>query len=334
MVTIRFCKIEELSKLQKFIDEKWRKNHRLAYDTDLLNFQHLNRIDKIINYVLAIDNDTNEIIAVLGFIPTSQYDPALQQEKDLWLAIWKTDEHNPKSKGTGVQLLEYLIEKFKPTSIGAIGINTRVKKLYQALQFKTGILLQYYYLNPTITGFTIASVNQPNKTTPKISHEIEILSISDLNNLKELHTNATPLKSIAYCINRYAKHVSYQYLFYGIYHKKKLQTLWVIRKIKEQGSYCLRIVDMIGNLQLEADLSYNMAQILSEHNAEYIDVLTAGIPEEVFMKQGFRKRTEEVIIPNYFEPFEQRNVDIEFAYKTNRNEYIIFKGDSDQDRPN
>ena len=67
-------------------------------------------------------------------------------------------------------------------------------------------------------------------------------------------------------------------------------------------------------------------------NAEYIDCLNYGISQETFLNMGFLVR-ENIIIPNYFEPFEQRNVDIEFAFSSKSDEYVIFKGDSDQDRP-
>jgi hypothetical protein len=39
------------------------------------------------------------------------------------------------------------------------------------------------------------------------------------------------------------------------------------------------------------------------------------------------------IVPDHFEPFEQRNAPIRFAIKTDR-PVVIFKGDGDQDRPN
>ena len=40
-----------------------------------------------------------------------------------------------------------------------------------------------------------------------------------------------------------------------------------------------------------------------------------------------------IIIPNYYEPFEQKNIDINFS--TNIHEgFRMFKGDGDQDRPN
>ena len=61
-----------------------------------------------------------------------------------------------------------------------------------------------------------------------------------------------------------------------------------------------------------------------------------GLPENLFTKMGFDllDLDGEIIIPNYFEPFEQRNVRIEVAYKTKNNNYVAFKADSDQDRPN
>ena len=61
-----------------------------------------------------------------------------------------------------------------------------------------------------------------------------------------------------------------------------------------------------------------------------------GLPEETFTKMGFEllDLDGETIVPNYFEPFEQRNVKIEIAYKTKGDNYVAFKADSDQDRPN
>ena len=49
---------------------------------------------------------------------------------------------------------------------------------------------------------------------------------------------------------------------------------------------------------------------------------------------GFLKRTENDpnIIPNYFEPFEQKNVDIYFVSNVMENLHL-YRGDGDQDRP-
>ena len=49
---------------------------------------------------------------------------------------------------------------------------------------------------------------------------------------------------------------------------------------------------------------------------------------------GFIQNSEDFILPNYFEPLEIRNIDIDFAYKSNSGPLSILRGDSDQDRPN
>lgn len=77
--------------------------------------------------------------------------------------------------------------------------------------------------------------------------------------------------------------------------------------------------------------------VICNVTAEYVDFYNIGIKEISSTTSGFIKRdsTSEVIIPNYFEPFEKKNIDLGYAYKCDNNfNFCIFKGDSDQDRPN
>ena len=68
--------------------------------------------------------------------------------------------------------------------------------------------------------------------------------------------------------------------------------------------------------------------------AEYLDILNFGIEDIYFEKAGLLKLDprKPVVIPNHYEPFEQKNVHLHFAMKTDK-PYVIFKGDGDQDRP-
>jgi len=63
-----------------------------------------------------------------------------------------------------------------------------------------------------------------------------------------------------------------------------------------------------------------------------------GLPEKEFIKSGFVKAgdSQNLVIPDYFEPFVKSNIDIFFARKSENieNDIILFKGDGDQDRPN
>ena len=71
---------------------------------------------------------------------------------------------------------------------------------------------------------------------------------------------------------------------------------------------------------------------------EYIDFVVVGADYDVLKKAGFinRKEHPETIIPNYFEPFLKKNIDLDYAFKSVDPEAmaLFYKADADQDRPN
>ena len=50
-----------------------------------------------------------------------------------------------------------------------------------------------------------------------------------------------------------------------------------------------------------------------------------------FLKLDFS--SQNTIVPNFFQPFVQKNIKIEFSYKSKYDNFVIFRGDGDQDRP-
>jgi len=333
MYEIRFCQTNEQKKLQKFIDGKWKKSHILSKDDVLLKWQYFNKNENYYNFVVANNIKTGEFDAILGFIPLCHYDKKLVDKKDIWLAIWKVDETSCGKKGIGLDLLLFLKEKNNPCSIGAIGINENVKKIYKYYGYKIDKLTQYYLLNTNVEAYKIAYIS---KVTKNIFNPgcCQINEIRDLYKIDDLKCRYRPQKSIEYIYNKYHNHPNYKYKLFGVYCSNKLRSIFIIRKINIDDSSCLRIVDIYGDLKNINSLGSEFQRILEQEESEYIDCLNYGISESVFFDMGFKKRTDEMIIPNYFEPFEKRNIDIEIAYKSNYNDYIIFKGDSDQDRPN
>lgn len=329
MIEIRICDLSEFDKLKRFIHTNWKNNHILAFHDELLKWQHVNKKEGKLNYVIAFDRGKNDIVGILGFIPLSQYDPNLSNNKDFWLAIWKIQD---AYKGIGIEMLHYFIELFNPNSIGSIGINDIVRKLYKVLKFKIGKVAHYYLLNPTIEEFKIAQIQEkPNRDTP-ITSKYKIKRIQDISGYSELKHSYCPQKSINYLIERYANHPIYHYTFYGVFMNENIQCILITRKISVNNSSCIRIIDVFGKLELDT-IESELVSLLMAEKSEYIDCLNYGIEEQTFFNLGFNLRND-IIIPNYFEPFEQRNVDIQFAYMSNVGDYIIFKGDSDQDRPN
>ena len=112
----------------------------------------------------------------------------------------------------------------------------------------------------------------------------------------------------------------------------------VIRPIKINDSLVLRFVDFIGTNKSFL-LTYDASiKLLQKYRAEYIDIYSYGISKKIFKQSGYfdRYREKGLIIPNKFEPFEQKNINIFCAFKSNyKNKAIrLFKGDGDGDRPN
>jgi hypothetical protein len=300
---IRLLRSEELPKLQKFLHDNWKADHIFVTNKKLFDFQHWNGKDY--NFVIAIDD--GEILCVLGFIMPSQYDPDIAR-KDIWLAIWKRLD-SPKSKGLGIKLLDYIEETYHPDTIGTVGMNANTEQLYLARGWKTGVMNHYYL--PNIgriagyekSGFSVFSLCIGN-------HEF----------------NTIPQKSETYLRNRYELHPFYDYVFYNIQ-----DCLLVIRKIQVKQDCCLRIVDIIG--EFPENIQFNMQSLLNFHKADYIDCVNYGIPKEQFLKMGFYEKPDNLILPNWFEPYTLEHKPILFAYKAPSDNYVIFKGDADQDRP-
>ena len=125
----------------------------------------------------------------------------------------------------------------------------------------------------------------------------------------------------------------YKYKLYGVFYKDNIECILVTRKLTVNNSSCIRIIDIYGTIQNIGTIETELSNLLVHENSEYIDCMNFGILQNSFINLGFSVR-EDITIPNYFEPFEPINVDIEFAYLCNSKDYVIFKGDSDQDRPN
>jgi len=92
LYSIYQCEISKIDQVVSFLDINWKKNHSLVLSRELLNFQHYNTKERKYNFILAENNVTHEIDALIGFIPTSQYDLSLECNGDYWGAIWKRRE--------------------------------------------------------------------------------------------------------------------------------------------------------------------------------------------------------------------------------------------------
>ena len=152
-----------------------------------------------------------------------------------------------------------------------------------------------------------------------------------------IYSYQIPTKSDEYVVNRYIKHPIYKYYVYALLRNEIIEALCILRPIYINGTTVIRFVDYIGENNSFPKIAYYLNEIILQHNAEYIDIYSYGIPLKVLSQSGFMNRYDydDLIVPDYFEPFERSNNNVSFAYKNinNENPIRLFKSDGDTDRP-
>lgn len=341
-ISFSLCDKEKKPELLNFIKNHWSKDHIFLNSDKLLNWQHLNKEEKY-NFWLAYDDKLNRILGILGFIPTSQFSEQLESQKTFWLAIWKIDE-NHAPPGLGMMLLKTLIQFLNVDILVGSGISELSKKFYNMLRYETGSLSQHFLINPDKEDFKI--LTKPRDLNFQIIDKSEsVLLELNKNNIYEkcknnehnIFVNA-PKKNTEYMFNRYLDHPIYEYKVFGLMQDNKVNSILVLREVSVDNSHAVRLIDFQGENKKLKLVVPNLVNMLIAENYEYLDFIQTGISETFLNEIGFLNLSDyaDVIVPNYFEPFTNRNITIDFCYKNfiNDKKVYIFKGDSDQDRPN
>ena len=304
----------------------------------LFAWQHKTKGNDYYNFVYARDSITSQICGIIGFIPTYHFSANLCNEKEAWLAIWKVDE-GTKYTGVGFKLLKFLQKKFDLENICSVGISDMVVPMYKTLKYEVGELTQYFLLNQKKQSFDIAVIPHKILTNEPTIDRNYCLRFIDFNEVfgHEYSTYSKTSKDIEYFNNRYNKHPIYKYDYLGIYKYNKILAFIVMRVVRINNSSCAKIVDFCGDLNIMYSITGNIYNIMIAKGFEYIDLYCHGMNHQRLIDSGYNSITqyENLVIPNYFEPFEIKNISIKYARfdKKSSNEYVIFRGDADQDRP-
>ena len=331
MLDIRFAKTTDTDNIRKFIHSHWKENHILSRDKNLFLYEYQD--NENINFTIAIDNKSN-IYGILGFIKSST------DNSDIWGSMWKVVNHKAHPM-LGVELLDYLRNANKYNRLTCNGINSETIPIYQYLGCYTNYLNQYVIINNNIQNFNILKI----KDITSITH-VKFIENSQYRFVK-LDKNDVdfdfdsqefiPHKDENYFFKRYFNHPIYIYDIYGIYKAKRLASLIVTREVSHENSKILRIMDYLGD---ENDIAYiisQLYQIVANKGYEYLDFVCFGFDNTKLERAGFSKinlESTEIIVPNYFSPFVQENIKINFMADTKEiNKLRMCKADGDQDRP-
>jgi hypothetical protein len=252
--------------------------------------------------------------------------------------------------GLGVELLNTVNQKLHPALICVIGTSKMVRPLYSALGYTTGALSQVALfpavapINSSVAlGVPEAArlpvrphaevalhwLEDPQSPTPFATAEIDRMAGQNL-----------PRKSWNYIVRRYLRHPFYEYHVRAVSVAGALCALLVWRKVDSPQGSVLRIVDIVGDADVVALCGVDLRREIEDSGCEYMDLLHWGVSPEALAAGGFISLEDhpQMILPNYFEPFEQRNVQIHIAFWTDPEftgrKLRLFRADGDQDRPN
>lgn len=335
-ITIELLKHQGLTLFQEFIKINVSPKHIFARDHSVFDFQHKN----VSTYSCMSAKQDGKLIGAHGFIPLSHFDEGLP-ENQIFLALLKVKEGI--RIGLGLQLYKEIINRYSPDLIATIGYNKRMNDFHIWQKFNVGIMNHHVALSPYRKIFQIAKVpkklvHMKQVTSTKITFKkVNELDLQALNT-SNLYLHQIPTKSDIYIKNRFMDHPVYTYDVYAIMKSRRLIALCVLRPILHDGVTVLRFVDFMGPNEAFCLLSDFIFSMIKVYEAEYLDIYSFGVPSEFLIQAGFVKRStvEGLIIPNYFEPFEKKNIDILFGYKTSKSlpPVRLFKADGDQDRPN
>lgn len=352
-ISVRFATVADEPCILAFLREHWVHDHIFVTNPELMRWQHrpLDRDNRQLNFVLATEEsggDNCAIIALLGFIPFKRFDPDADST-EVALAIWKVKDGSGVP-GLGLQLLKFLERELVPSFICAIGISQIVKPIYRALGYEVGVM-RHSALFPEGTGPGgkiaqgipgAARVRLPNRSDVRLRSidRVDNPIVTRMNEVDRLGQMGVPHKSWSYLVNRYMQHPWYRYELRAVEMASETKAILVWRVVSARDATILRIVDIIGDSGALAVCGGALRHEIELAGAEYIDLVDLGIAEEVLTSAGFVSTSEydDLVLPNYFSPFEKRNVQIGFAFKrstgTPGGPVRLFRADSDQDRPN
>lgn len=329
MITIRQAVYEDIPRIMQFIDEHWKKGHILARDRAFFEWQFVDG-DKV-NVFLGIDDASETIYGIHCVIVYSQ-----SPNPDISGSIWKTIKSN--NPVLGMELSSYAFEQLHARYSCSAGLSKKAVRIWKMMD-RCIVSMDHYYRLADRDEYQIAKIE--SKQIPEVEETgYEIAGIDSIEEMKHIISerelaNHILSKDYAYIQKRYFDHPVYQYDIWKILNPNGMShSILITREESVQNRKICKIIDFYGKLSDLGQITVALDWLMKEREYEFIDVYSFGVPVKLYEQAGFVRceRDSKNIIPNYFHPFEQKNVDLEMI-----NPMIeglrFFRGDSDQDRP-
>ena len=336
---LSIAKISDIKLIMDFLGKYWKKGHILSTNKELLLYEF--KDEERLNFTIAKDSH-GDIIGLFGFIKYNSLNLP-----DLAGSLWKVKD-DCKVPMLGLKLREFTIKNIPHRFFAAPGAGLQTKSIYKIIKMDWNQMEHYYIHNDKKSFFEILKMDKPikkyciNETIE--SNENLITKVTNIEELKNFdfnkYTNIVPFKDFEYIKKRFVDYPINKYDIYKVEVDGELVNIFICREVKKDNSRAYRVVDFYGNdsyLKKIADFLY---LYIIDKDYEYFDFVCYGFIEENMTDIGFNKlsfENETIIVPNFFEPFVQKNIPIYCVSDKMVNEDIHFrqcKADGDQDRPN
>jgi hypothetical protein len=329
---IRRAGVEDIPLIMDFLDKYWEKNCLLSYDRAFFEYEHL--VGNEVDFVIALNKKTGSLDAVEGLIRCSA-----RADADAFAVMWVA---KPRS---GTPFLGLAVSEQLPTLCGfrnfaGVGLreDTAVRICTELISGTVEKLNHYYRLgNPA--EYAVAVIAKEARVLPQISGNRLIPIPTFEHALRWFDFDKLPdtviYKDAWYMKRRYYEHPYYKFHVWGIRRASGVvEALLITRVVRCKNTLILRIVDFWGDEEALIGIGSDLDIIMRQYPIEYTDFYCYGLSGEILREAGFvlRDENDPNIIPNHFEPFEQKNVDI-YISSGNMNGIRLFKGDADQGRP-
>ena len=337
---IRIANLDDITNIMMFINDYWRKGHILGVDRKFFEYEFVYR--EQVNFVIAVDKENNTIEGLLGFIYTSN--PENTDTPDIWGSIWKVKENTMPFLGVEIAKRLEILTNCR-LEIG-VGVNLKTAAPLREKIFSDNIVKMnhYYKLNNEKEIYKIANIKRKFEDTHDDQYS-ELYSLDMYETYEQLCdkfdvealNDAIPYKDLWYVNHRFYLHPYYKYKIFGIKNvNEELSRAFIVcKEVYSNDCKCLRIVDCYGDEESFKNIGKHLTRLILENEYEYIDLYVYGMNHENLEMSGFiLKQDDTNIIPNYFEPFVQSNIDIWINYPKKIEGVKCFKADADQDRPN
>ncbi len=338
---IRFCAPGDWPALREFLREHWSDTHPYVTSPGFELWQQYDPVADRHNFALAVHRATGRIHGVQAFLSPSHFDPSIPV-CDLWPGLWTVlPEAAP---GLGSEITRFLVRELRARSVGSLGLSRNTQTILPRLGYTMGFVDRHYLLNPDLAEFRLVgepgsaarppaeSALPPGEMREVGPDEVEAWAAASID-----FAGVLPLKSPVYLRNRYARHPYYRYRFHAVRGPGSDAGLVVTRTAEAEGARAVRVVSFLGDERAWTGAGAGLLRLLRTEGAEFVDVISCGINPALLDRAGLspHRASDPLVLPHYFEPLERRNKEIAFGYVVPPGaRYRMFKGDSDQDRPN